>query len=182
MKSATQTDQSGTWSGEYNGVTAKNVTFSYDADERLQNVNYFQGADTSTLIAATYAYDDDSNLTDLAYTTSTSTLAAYHWSYDTAGRVSHEYSLNDTADSGDLLRRLRHLGRNDLWLRQCQRAYIDKLLELRQCADDEHEPNLRLERQSFDFDRFGRHGEFQLDGKRAHDRRHLQLHVRCGRK
>jgi hypothetical protein len=85
-------------------VTDKNVTLSYDYDQRMVGMNMYQSDSTSDLVAsAGYTYDDDSNVTDLTYTTGTddsgTTLAAYHWDYTANGLASDEYSY---ADSGDL--------------------------------------------------------------------------------
>jgi hypothetical protein len=60
-----------TQAGEVGGneVTGKEVDFGYDYDQRLTSEQMYQDVDgTSTLIAsAAYAYDGDSNLTDLKY-------------------------------------------------------------------------------------------------------------------
>jgi hypothetical protein len=86
--------------GRYDlAFAAKNVTFSYDADQRTSTVNMYQSSGTSSLVAsAANTYDADSDLIDLKYMdASSNTLAAYHWVYDTDSRVSDEYSLKDSA-------------------------------------------------------------------------------------
>ena len=102
MASVTQTGQTGlstNYADQSNGVSYKTASFSYDTVERLQGVDVDtdDSTDTGPSASSAYAYDADSNLTDLTYTTDTSTLAAYHWAYDADSRVTDEYSLNDAA-------------------------------------------------------------------------------------
>jgi len=96
MTSVTQATQTGE---KYNTVTTKTATFAYDSDSRLIGLGCSDGAGAS--YTAAFAYDHDSNLTDLTYSTtvdaSTVPLAGYHWDYDADGRVTDEYSRNDTS-------------------------------------------------------------------------------------
>ena len=94
MTSVQQTSQPG---NNCNGVTFKQVTLSYDDDNRVTGLKASDGKGAS--YSAAYGYDADSELTDLSYTTTqgNTILAAYHWDYDADGRVSDEFSRNDTS-------------------------------------------------------------------------------------
>ncbi len=103
MTSEVQTSQT---SGTYNVVAPKTVTFAYDSAERVTNVNRYATDDlgslgSSTLVAgAAYSYNDASELTDLKYVDGASTtIAAYHLTYNTAGLVSNFYSYADTLNT-----------------------------------------------------------------------------------
>ena len=98
----TQTPPAGSYP-TVNAVAPKTVAFAYDADNRLAGLNRYNNdgseLNASTLVAAaTYGYDHDSDLTSLAYADGAgNTVAAYQWTYNTAGLVTHEYSRNDTS-------------------------------------------------------------------------------------
>ena len=92
--------QTGQWGG--NSVTGKEVAFGYDADGRLTTVDRSQYVNGNyvTVANSTSAYDGDSRLTDLTYTDgAANTLAAYHWTYNTAGNVTDQYSFKDTSNT-----------------------------------------------------------------------------------
>ena len=94
--------QTGQPTGTYNDVTAKYVALGYDADGRLTSLDTYQNPDDSTnLVAhAAYAYNTNSELTDLTYNTATdnsgTVLAGYHWDYNGPGVVGDMYSHNDS--------------------------------------------------------------------------------------
>jgi RHS repeat-associated protein len=80
-----------------NAVATKEVDFGYDADGRLSTIDRYAGTHLGPLVAhSAYSYDADSNLTGLVDTdSSNTTLAAYTWNYDAAGRVTQSTSTGD---------------------------------------------------------------------------------------
>ena len=106
-----------------NSVAYKQVELGYDYDSRLTSVDSYSRtdpADPYTLyqaVAASYTYDNDARLTDLSYTAQSSTLAAYHWSYDNGNEVTDAYSYSDTSDGVRSNVELHDLGRHELHLR-----------------------------------------------------------------
>ena len=68
----------------------------------MSSVNMYQSNGTSDLVAAAgYTDNDDSQLTDLTYTTGAggtgTVLAGYHWDYNASGVVTDMYSHNDSS-------------------------------------------------------------------------------------
>ncbi len=80
-------------------MSYKNVTLTYDADNRLTNVARYASPGTNEEVAAsTYTYDADSRLTALSYSLpagSTGTAPAYQWTYDADSRLLQELSAAD---------------------------------------------------------------------------------------
>ena len=84
-------------------VAAKNVTFSYDLDNRLTGINRYASTSTANSVAqSVYTYDDDGNLTGLSDVTgsgsSATTLAGYSWTYDLAGLVQTFANSQDSSE------------------------------------------------------------------------------------
>ena len=87
-----------------NAVARQNVVLSYDGDSRMTVTDRYNSVDTSVPVATSCeSYDGDSRLTDLSYTTAggSSTLAAYHWNYDSDGEVTEAFSYLDASGSAD---------------------------------------------------------------------------------
>ena len=102
MTDVTQQTQTDLQPGQtaVNTVAAKNAVLSYDGESRLAGVSLYASVDTSVPVASSACtYNDDSRLTDLSYTAQSSTLAAYHWSYDSDSEVTNAYSFKDTSGS-----------------------------------------------------------------------------------
>ena len=85
------------------GTTPKYVSLSYDAGNRLQEIDRYASNENTNLVASsTYTYDHDSELTALTYSApGLATPPAYHWLYNNDGLVTDAYSLGDTAGSAD---------------------------------------------------------------------------------
>ncbi len=92
--------------GTSSDVTAKAVTFAYDADGRNTSQGFYNStselSSTTLVAAASLSFDHDSDLTDLTYTDGAGNLVAgYHYDYNNAGLVTTAYSYADTWNTGD---------------------------------------------------------------------------------
>ena len=80
-------------------VAAKTATFQYDWQGELTGVGRYQSASSAAnLVAqAAYQYDNDANMTSLAYTRSgnTTALPSYSWTYDAQNNMASATSNSD---------------------------------------------------------------------------------------
>jgi RHS repeat-associated protein len=91
MSQVTQTQQTGG-----NTVLAKAVNFSYDNVGEFSTIlRYADLGEQKPVAAAAYSYDNDGNLTSLAYTNGGSTLPSYSWTYDALGNMASATNNTD---------------------------------------------------------------------------------------
>jgi hypothetical protein len=71
-----------------NAVATKRVDFAYNGLGQFTTIDRYQNTGGSNIVAqTTFAYDDDSRLTDLDHKQNTTTLATYDYGYDNMGRI-----------------------------------------------------------------------------------------------
>jgi RHS repeat-associated protein len=71
-----------------NTLATKRVDFAYNGLGQFTTIDRYQNTGGTNIVAqTTFAYDDDSRLTDLDHKQSSTTLAAYDYGYDNMGRI-----------------------------------------------------------------------------------------------
>jgi len=80
-------------------VSEKRVDLAYNAAGQFATITRYEDlAGTELVATSTYGYDGDGRLTSLDHDKDTTSLAAYDWTYDAAGRITQFVSVDGTSD------------------------------------------------------------------------------------
>ncbi len=85
-----------------NAVTAKRITFGYNALSQRTSIDRFQSTGTSNPVAETdFTFDGANRLASLTHVRGSTTLAGYDYSYDPLSRITEIDSLVDGLSTYD---------------------------------------------------------------------------------
>jgi RHS repeat-associated protein len=93
----TRIEQDGQTGGA--SVSEKRVDLAYNAAGQFATITRYEDlAGTELVATTTYGYDGAGRLTSLDHDKDTTSLAAYDWTYDSAGRITEFVSVDGTTD------------------------------------------------------------------------------------